>query len=67
MEDPLLPSGSSSSTSANRGRESGGALKNVLGRRGEAITTGNVYQKAAAMVDQVPNCCIPPLESSDTL
>lgn len=61
MEDPLLPSGSTSGTGVRRrngsssslGGTESGALNNVLvGRRGEAITKGNVYQKAAAMVDQ---------------
>lgn len=65
MEDPLLPSSSSSSgTRRPRGRADGpeglssqesGAVKNVLvGRRVGAITSGNKYEKAAAMVDQVP-------------
>lgn len=57
MEDPLLPSGSGrrgGGESSAVGRRESGALNNVLvGRRGEAITKGDNYQKAAAMVDQV--------------
>lgn len=56
MEDPLLPSGSGrrgGGESSAVGRRESGALNNVLvGRRGEAITKGDNYQKAAAMVDQ---------------
>lgn len=55
MEDPLLASGST-----RRRREGFGgperqesASVNVLGRRAGAITRGNKYEKAAAMVDQV--------------
>lgn len=57
MEDPLLPSGSGRrggrGESSSLGGHESGALNNVLvGRRGEAITKGNNFQKAAAMVDQ---------------
>lgn len=48
MEESLLPSGSS------RRRDSKEKTKSsVLGRRVVAITAGDKYQKAAAMVDQV--------------
>lgn len=63
MEDPLLPSGSGRrggrGESSSLGGHESGALNNVLvGRRGEAITKGNNFQKAAAMVDQVSYCSI---------
>lgn len=50
MEDELLPSGSEQNDDARRGSS---APYNVLGRREGAITSGDRYQKAAAMVDQV--------------
>ena len=64
MEDPLLPSSSSSGsgTRRRRGRADGpeglssqesGAVNVLVGRRVGAITSGNKYEKAAAMVDQV--------------
>lgn len=61
MEDPLLPS-SSSGARRRRGRADGpeglssqgsGAVNVLVGRRVGAITSGNKYEKAAAMVDQV--------------
>jgi hypothetical protein len=68
MEDPLLPSGSGrrgGGESSAVGRRESGALNNVLvGRRGEAITKGDNYQKAAAMVDQVPPCSFLKLSTS---
>jgi hypothetical protein len=48
MEESLLPSGSSRRRDSKEERKS-----SVLGRRVVAITAGDKYQKAAAMVDQV--------------
>ncbi|KAG0562969.1 hypothetical protein KC19_9G186300 [Ceratodon purpureus] len=66
MEDPLLPSGSRrrrGGESSGVGRRESGALNNVLvGRRGEAITKGDNYQKAAAMVDQAEDGVGLPME-----
>lgn len=48
MEEALLPSGSTPADSEGRGT----VKNNVLGRREGAITSGDRYQKASAMVDQ---------------
>lgn len=63
MEESLLPSGSAqaddSSGGSRSGRRRGGRVErdgvgnNVFGRREGAITGGDRYQKASAMVDQV--------------
>lgn len=57
MEDPLLPTGSGlrrrGESSSSGGFESTGLNNVIVGRRGDAITRGDKYQKAAAMVDQV--------------
>ena len=50
MEEALLPSGSTPPDSGSRDA----VRNNVLGRREGAITSGDRYQKASAMVDQVP-------------
>ncbi|XP_024390296.1 two pore calcium channel protein 1 [Physcomitrium patens] len=56
MEDPLLPTGSGlrrrGESSSSGGFESTGLNNVIVGRRGDAITRGDKYQKAAAMVDQ---------------
>lgn len=78
MEDPLLPSSSSSRTRRRRCRSHGsddglssqdsGAVNVLVGRRVGAITSGNKYEKAAAMVDQVfiSSLCLLPLFSPPT-
>ena len=63
MEDALLPSGSTPDEVGGRPD----VQNHVLGRREGAITSGDRYQKASAMVDQVPGLPLPLVASLQVL